>query len=162
VSEETAWRIAVGVMVLALVVTLVIMTLCAGWQGGRLGWQVSDFGLQLGEVTPEVAAFLESQGHKTDTPHRQLREPAKLIYVSRHVVHDPPAWGPLTRERWPSVIAPARVQALRVELEWDHELGSRTAVAFHSWADKDWYLTRHPQRDTVEPATSFDSPVEGN
>ena len=98
-------------------------------------------GLMLGEVTPEVKAFLESMGRKVLTPSEQhaewvaTREVGRPKRVSRHVVHDPPAWSPLMAERWPEIIPASRVEALRFEVLEEFEVGARVAAAFRRQSD---------------------------
>lgn len=109
--------------------------------------------LLLGELTPEVKAFLESMGRTVKeidptqiADHRATKIVPRLKRESRHVRHDPPAWGPLMEARWPNVHQPARLSAMRSDEAFEYELGERVASAFRMQADTEHYLHTLPHQ----------------
>lgn len=103
-------------------------------------------GLLIGEVTPEVRAFLESMGRtvhdiKDNYEHHATHEVGRPKRVSRQVTHDPSAWGPLMAARWPHVIQPSRVESLRVEVLEEFEVGARVSTAFRMQRNYRSYLS---------------------
>jgi hypothetical protein len=92
--------------------------------------------LMIGEVTPEVKAFLESMGRKVYTPEEEVavwqatHTVGRPKRVSRHVVHDPGCWTPLMSDRWPQIISASRVEDLRSEVLEEFEVGTRVSTAF--------------------------------
>lgn len=97
----------------------------------------SDRGLLIGEVTPEVRAFLESMGRKVsdDPVHQATRVVSKRSRVSRHVSHFPPAWGPVTISRWPHVHQASVMGLIREDPVIELELGPRAANALRMNTD---------------------------
>lgn len=64
------------------------------------------------ELHPEVRDFLIKMG-KLPGAHQATQEVKPLQRVKRGVLHDPPAWGPITTSNWPQIHRPARLAAMR-------------------------------------------------
>lgn len=94
--------------------------------------------LLLGEVTPEVAAFLESLGREAPPrEHVYMGPPARVRYQSRHVFHQP-HWKFLSKRYDPAPVS--------VELEV--ELGDRVANALRMQADTEAFFSTQPRRNS--------------
>lgn len=102
--------------------------------------------LQLGEVTDEVAAFLEQMGRPIpEKVHLYTSPPARPRRQSRHIVHDPP--------HWRIALSPERRAFLREYDTLQVEVGERTAVGMHMQSDFLTYLTSMPAHVMVASNT---------